>query len=767
MKPDELITKKYSIKGMDCPSCANKIEIFCKKISGVNQAKINFATSLFTLNFYNNNDTKDKVEKGIKNLGFELTEIPEPMKFNTEKTHLRIKDKLKKEFVTSNSNKKSNYFKKTKPHKNTSEKEHNHNTNQNHTHEHNHDHSHNHNHDSTNWLPIVFLGIAFAFSWLIEYFSKNIGLISFAIVTLVALLPILKKSWTMMKVGYVFSVETLMSISAIGAIFIGASEEAAAVIILFMLGETIEGYTSRRAKKGIQSLASLLPDTSLLVTKDGLTKQIKSSEIKIGDHIEIKPGERLAIDGEIFKGTANIDEALLTGESLPVHKKEGDKVVAGSINTDGNIIVKATLPGNNNAITRMLKMVEEAQSSKSRVMRSIESFSRIYTPIILLIGLFTAIIPPLFFQMPWVDWIYRGLTILLIGCPCALVISTPSAIASAITAATKLGILIKNASALESLGKIKTIAFDKTGTITHGRLKVTDVISFEKNEETLLKFAGMVESKSTHPLAIAILNEVNERKIILNEVQNAKNLSGKGASALIENKLTIICSPIYANELNSLNSKQNSLIKSYQEQGKTIAVLLMEQEAQGFIALSDTLKPEAKSSLEKLKQLGISSIILTGDNKISANAITKNMNTEVIAELLPENKLSYIQNISKTQKVAMVGDGINDAPALAAAEIGIAMGGGTDVAVDTSQIVISKNNLNSIVDAIVLSRKTMLNIKQNIFLAIGLKAIFLILTIFGDTQLWMAILADTGATVLVTLNALRLLNFKSVLKSGL
>ena len=272
----------------------------------------------------------------------------------------------------------------------------------------------------------------------------------------------------------------------------------------------------------------------------------------------------------------------------------------------------------------------------------------------------------------------------------------------------------------------------------------------------------MVESKSTHPLAIAILNEVFERKITLNEVQNAKNLSGKGASALIENKIAIICSPIYANELNALNLEQNSLIKSYQEQGKTIAVVLIEQKALGFIALSDTLKPEAKSSIEKLKQLGINSIILTGDNKISANAITKNINTEVIAELLPENKLSYIQNISKEQKVAMVGDGINDAPALAAAEIGIAMGGGTDVAVDTSQIVISKNNLNSIVDAIVLSRKTMINIKQNIFLAIGLKAIFLILTIFGDTQLWMAILADTGATVLVTLNALRLLKFKSV-----
>ena len=757
MKHNELITVKYNIKGLDCPSCANKIEIFCNKISGVNQAKINFTTSLFTLNFYNNSDTRDKVEKGIKNLGFELTEIPEAIKYNGEKTHLRIKEKLKREFVISN-NKKSNYFNKIKEKKLSTEKVDNHKLEHNHTKEQSHDHSH----DSTNWLPITFLSIAFALSWIVEYFSKSFGLVSFAIVTLIALLPILKKSWIMIKVGYVFSVETLMSISAIGAIFIGASEEAAAVIILFMLGETIEGYTSRRAKKGIQSLASLLPDTSLLVTKEGTTKQIKSSEIKIGDHIEIKPGERLAIDGEIFKGTANIDESLLTGESLPVYKKQGDKVVAGSINTDGNIIVKATLPGNNNAVTRMLKMVEEAQSSKSRVMRSIESFSRIYTPIILLIGLLTAIIPPLFFQMQWVDWIYRGLTILLIGCPCALVISTPSAIASAITAATKMGILIKNASALESLGKIKKIAFDKTGTITHGKLKVTNVISFESNEEKLLKFAGMVESKSTHPLAIAILNEVFERKITLNEVQNAKNLSGKGASALIENKIAIICSPIYANELNALNLEQNSLIKSYQEQGKTIAVVLIEQKALGFIALSDTLKPEAKSSIEKLKQLGINSIILTGDNKISANAITKNINTEVIAELLPENKLSYIQNISKEQKVAMVGDGINDAPALAAAEIGIAMGGGTDVAVDTSQIVISKNNLNSIVDAIVLSRKTMINIKQNIFLAIGLKAIFLILTIFGDTQLWMAILADTGATVLVTLNALRLLKFKSV-----
>lgn len=750
----DLITVKYNIKGMDCPSCANKIETYCHKMSGVHNANLNYSTATLTLSFLKKENPKEKVEKGIKSLGFQISEKSSHIKINNNEVN--VTKKLKSTFAKVNDGSKFySKFKTSETFLTQTNKQVNHSS-----HKTEHNHSHDHDHDKNNWLPILILSIAFIFAMVIEYYSKNIGVISFTILTILGLLPILKKSWVMMKVGYIFSVETLMSISALGAIFIGAAEEAAAVLILFMIGETLEGYSAKKAQKGIQSLASLLPDTSILIKQNGTSEVIKSSEIKIGDFIEVKPGERLAIDGKIFKGTTNMDESLLTGESLPVYKTEGDKVVAGSINTDGNIIVEALLPGNNNAVTRMVKMVEEAQSSKTRIMRSIERFSRVYTPIILLIGTLTAVIPPLFLNLAWNEWIYRGLTILLIGCPCALVISTPSAIAAGITAATKMGILIKNASAIESLGKITKIAFDKTGTITHGKLKVTDIVPFTNSEFEILRVASMVESKSTHPLANAITNEAALRNINIDEVINAKNLAGRGASAQIQNQFAVVCSPIYASEITLINPQQMQQILKYQQQGKTIAVLLIDNIAQGFIALADTLKQEAQSSIEKLKKLGISTIILTGDNKISAYAIAGKLNAEIRAELLPEQKLNYIQSVSKTERIAMVGDGINDAPAIAAAEIGIAMGSGTDVAVDTSQIVISKNNIGSVVDAITLSRKIMFNIKQNIFLAIGLKVIFLVLTIFGDTQLWMAILADTGATVLVTLNALRLLNFK-------
>lgn len=759
MDNPKLLTVKYTISGMDCAGCVNTVETFCNKIKGIQEAKVNFSASTLSILVSPNENAKEKLEKGIKSLGYTLNEqkVETTLKKATIQKNLTVPltKKLNKKF------KKENKIRHHIPEVNNTSKNINDSCcNDNHHHNHKKENNHDHSNKKMNWFPIIILSCAFFIAMAIEYYFKNIGFIAFSFITLIGLLPVLKKSWILMRVGYIFSVETLMSISALGAIFIGASEEAAAVIILFMIGETLESYSTKKAHAGIQSLASLLPDSTSRVMEDGTTKVIQSSEIKIGDFIEVKPGERLAIDGVVRKGTSYIDESLLTGESLPIYKSVGDKVVAGSISTDGNIIIEASLPGNNNTVTRMIKMVEDAQSSKSKVMRSIEKFSRIYTPIILILGAFIAIIPPLFFSMPWTEWIYRGLTILLIGCPCALVISTPSAIAASITAATKMGILIKNASAIEAICKVTKIAFDKTGTITSGKLTVCNIISFEKTENEVLKIAAMVEAKSTHPLAQAIYETALQKNLTIDNVTEAKSLAGKGASAIINNQLALVCSPIYAIELNYLNESQIQQIKSMQMQGKTIAIVVYNNIAQGFIALADQLKMDAKVSLEKLKKLGIKNIILTGDNKLSTQSIAGHLNAEIKAELLPEQKLSYIQTISKIEKIAMVGDGINDAPAIAASEIGIAMGGGTDIAVDTSQIIISRNNVSAIVDAVLLSRKTMNNIKQNITLAIGLKAIFLILTIFGETQLWMAILADTGATVIVTLNALRLLKTK-------
>ncbi|WP_161597587.1 heavy metal translocating P-type ATPase [Fluviispira multicolorata] len=725
----------YSIKGMDCAGCANTIETFCTKIKGIQNAEVNYAKSLLIIHVLNGSNAKEKLEKGVAALGFQLLKNDLPSSEHIEKSSCCTNHLEKKQKKTD--------IKNCSPLINNNDS-----------------HYHDNEHKKNIWLPIFIFSLAFVVALVIEYFAKTIGFAAFTALTLTGLFPVAKKAWIMAKVGYIFSVETLMTISAIGAIAIGSAEEAAAVIILFMLGETIEGYTARRARSGIQSLASLLPEQALLIKENGSRITIPTSDIQIDNLIEVKPSERIPVDGVIHTGMSYIDESLLTGESLPINKSVGEKVIAGSISTDGNIIIKATRLGIDNTVQKMIKMVEEAQGSKSRSMRSIEKFSRIYTPIVLLLGTLVAVLPPLLFSAPWIEWIYRGLTILLIGCPCALVISTPAAIASGITAATKLGILVKNASAIEIIGKVTKIAFDKTGTITYGHLKVKDIISFKNDENKLFQLIASVEEKSTHPLAKAILVDAQNKNISLLAVHNAKTIPGIGASAIINDQEVLVCSPVYAIQQGVLDTQQENQIRSTQLEGKTIAVVLLERNAIGFVSFSDELKSEAKNSILKLNKMGVRSVILTGDNKISTQAITSGLEAEIIAELLPEEKLSHIKNISKSEKIAMVGDGINDAPAIAAADIGIAMGAGTDVAVDTAQIVISRNNISAIVDTIELSRKTMKNIKQNITLSIGLKAIFLFLTIVGETQLWMAILADTGATVLVTLNAIRLLKYK-------
>ncbi|APJ03112.1 heavy metal translocating P-type ATPase [Silvanigrella aquatica] len=749
----------YIIEGMDCGGCAAKVETFCNKMNGIKEAKVNFSTSTLSVSFLDDLEAKYKLEEGIQSLGYLITEQIIENKINQDNNEIKLKTQNNFRIRMRSPKNKSIIDKKIRL---------NNEAHQRNSHLHSKSmqtHQHLHTHNKMSWLPIIFLSSAFLISMVIESFSKNMGLLAFAILTIISLFPALKKATLFMKVGYVFSVETLMSISAIGAIFIGAAEEAAAVMILFKIGESLEAFTTEKAKAGINSLASLLPEFALRILKEGSSQLIRQSEIQKYDIIEIKAGERIPVDGEIRQGASFLDESLLTGESEPQYKSLGEKVIAGSICLDGNLLITATVPGHQNTVTRLMKLVETAQSSKTRIVRSIEKFSKIYTPLVLAIGLLVAIVPPLFFSESWTQWIYRGLTILLIGCPCALIISTPSAIASAITAATKMGILIKDASALEEIGKIKKIAFDKTGTITTGHLKIENVISFDQNENEVLKLGASLEIKSNHPLAKAICDEAQKRNIFIEPISNVISLAGKGIQGVLNNKKIIICSPKYAESLNCLSENQMLEIKKYQEQGKSIAVIVEDVTAKGFISLSDQLKPDTKESLFKLNQMGIQNIILTGDNNLCAKNITQDLNIELHSELLPEEKLKYIQKQTSSEPIIMVGDGINDAAALAAAHVGIAMGNGTDVAVDTAQIVIAKNNLSAVVDTIHLSRKTMANIKQNIAIAIGLKAIFLVLTILGDTQLWMAILADTGATVIVTLNALRLLRIKQTHKT--
>jgi Cd2+/Zn2+-exporting ATPase len=631
-----------------------------------------------------------------------------------------------------------------------------------HNHGEHHDHHHHHHDHNESFVqickPIIVISALFCVAFIIDLYSKNIGFFAFSVVTLIGLYPAFQKIKQYLKIKYIFSIELLLSIACIGAILIHAATEAAAVIILFMIGEALESYSTKKARNGIEALASLIPEQATLVLKDGSTKIISVSEIQIDQHIEIKPGSRFPVDGIVVQGTSYVDESLLTGEVIPIQKAIGNLIVAGSICLDGALIVKASDTKKENTVSRIIKMVEKAQESKSPTMRTIEKFSRYYTPSVIGFSFCIAVFPPLFHAGSWHEWVYKALTILLIGCPCALIISTPSAIACGITAASRLGILIKSAYSIETLGKVKTIAFDKTGTLTSGKLKVTDIVSLsDLDEEKILSLAASVEEKSNHPLAQSIVLSAKERNISFVQATLAKTIPGKAAHALVDQKAVYVCSPAYAAEEFNLSTEHLSQIKSLQNAGKTTCVIVCDGNIVGLIALADKLKEDAAESINKLQMMGINCVILTGDNALSTKALTQNLHVHVESDLLPDQKWDYIKKRTHKEKVAMVGDGINDAPALTAAHVGIAMGSGTDIALDSAQITITRNQVHSLVDAIGISKLTLLNIKQNITIAVSLKLMFLILTLFGDTSLWMAILADTGATILVTLNAIRLL----------
>ncbi len=734
---------KFHIKGLDCIGCVPKIETYSKCLKGVTQAEVNFSQALLIVKIQNSEKVIHSLTKGLHKLGYQIEEV-------TNKNNIKMSAHLKNTF---NKNKKFKAFPKSNtkhinlllPPKTVVQR--------------------NNFIKFSSWKFIILLCFIYFILFLIENFLKINLQIYFSCLTITLLLPIMRKCFLMAKVGYFFSVELLMSISAIGAIIIGASEEAAAVLILYLIGEKLESFSTEKAKKEINSLVNILPENAIRITTLGQKEFIPAKMIQINDVLEIKPGDRFPVDAIVRNGESYVNESLLTGESKPIFKRNNDPVIAGTNNIDSFLQVQATSQGENNTVTRLVKLITDAQASKTKVMRSIEKFSKIYTPIILILGIITAIIPPLFLTEPWLVWIYRGLAILLIGCPCALIISTPSAISAGIIIASKLGILIKNASALETIGRIKQIAFDKTGTLTYGKLNITNITPITGSINEVLQVAASIESKTNHPLAKAIIDHANEQNLTFYEIEQPKTLAGIGAQGIINGQHVIVCSPQYAQQIINQSFPEFNAIKNLQHQGNTIVCVIVNFCLLGYIAFTDTLRPDAKVTIKNLNTLKINSIILTGDNIISAQNIAKELNIEVKAELLPENKLEYISAVAKTKLIAMVGDGINDAPALAAANISVAMGNGTNIAIDTSQIIIARNKLTALIDAILISKKVMSTIQKNIIIALGLKIIFLFLTLFGGTQLWMAILADTGATLIVTLNSLRILMYKSQINS--
>ncbi|MDQ7214020.1 Zn(II)/Cd(II)/Pb(II) translocating P-type ATPase ZntA [Enterobacter cloacae] len=599
-------------------------------------------------------------------------------------------------------------------------------------------------------LPLIALVMMMALSWGLEQINHPFGNLAFIATTLVGLYPIARQALRLMKSGSWFAIETLMSVAAIGALFIGATAEAAMVLLLFLIGERLEGWAASRARKGVSALMALKPETATRVT--GNERQtVAINALRPGDVIEVAAGGRLPADGTLLTATASFDESALSGESIPVERAAGEKVPAGATSVDRLVQLTVLSEPGDSAIDRILKLIEEAEERRAPVERFIDRFSRIYTPAIMLVALLVTIVPPLFFGAPWEGWIYKGLTLLLIGCPCALVISTPAAITSGLAAAARRGALIKGGAALEQLSQVQQVAFDKTGTLTVGKPQVTGVYPQDIGEDELLTLAAAVEQGSTHPLAQAIVREAQSRGLAIPAATAQRALVGSGIEADIDGKKVLIV---------AAGKSSNSEVEALEQTGQTVVTVMQDGVAKGMLALRDTLRDDAKEAVAALHQLGIQGVILTGDNPRAAAAIAGELGLDFKAGLLPADKVSAVTELNSHAPLAMIGDGINDAPAMKASTIGIAMGSGTDVALETADAALTHNRLTGLAQMISLARATRANIRQNISIALGLKGIFLVTTLLGITGLWLAVLADTGATVLVTANALRLLRRK-------
>ncbi|SFK21481.1 heavy metal translocating P-type ATPase [Falsiroseomonas stagni] len=582
----------------------------------------------------------------------------------------------------------------------------------------------------------------------------------FLAATAVAVVPFGRRAIALARAGSPFSIETLMCTAAIGAAVIGAAEEAAVVVLLFAVGELLESVAAGRARAGIQALAQLMPRVALRLRPDGGTDEVAPEWLCIGDLVLVRPGDRVPCDGMIEEGTTALDESPVTGESVPVARGRGDAVMAGAINGDGAIRLRVTRTAADNTIARIIRLVEEATASRAPTQRFIERFSRWWTPGAMIVALLVIVIPPFALGWDWATSLYRGLAVLLIACPCALVISVPAAMASGLSAGARRGLLVKGGAALERIGTARTVAFDKTGTLSEGRPRVTAVLPAPgRSVDEVLALAAGAEQGSAHPLAKAILAAAAERGLSPPPGRGQSALPGKAVVATVAGRRISVGSPRHAAEAGAVLGDLATDLTRLEAEGRTVAVVLIDNALLGLVALRDEPRADAQDGVAALAALGLRSVMLTGDNARTGAAIAASIGLEARAELLPDDKLREIGRLMQDGAVVMVGDGINDAPALAAATVGIAMGGGTDVALETADAAVLKDRVTGVAELVSLSRATMANVHQNVAVAIGLKAVFLATTLAGITGLWPAILADTGATVLVTLNALRLLRW--------
>ncbi|MGP4071597.1 heavy metal translocating P-type ATPase [Piscibacillus sp. B03] len=701
----------YRVEGFSCANCAGKFEKNVKNLSGVQDAKVNFGAS--KIEVYGDTTIEELEKAGAF----------ENLKVTQDKPLREEKQEVKEE--------KEPFYKK---------------------------HS-----------TLLYASLLIVFGYISQFVNGEENIIT----SLLFAAAIVIGGYSLFKVGFQnllhfeFDMKTLMTVAIIGAAIIGEWAEGAIVVILFAISESLERFSMDRARQSIRSLMDIAPKEAL-VRRNGQEMMIHVDDIAVGDIMIVKPGQKLAMDGVVVNGYSAVNQAAITGESVPVEKTVDDEVFAGTLNEEGMLEVKVTKLVEDTTISKIIHLVEEAQGERAPSQAFVDKFAKYYTPIIMIIAGLVAVVPPLLFGGSWGTWVYQGLAVLVVGCPCALVISTPISIVSAIGNAAKKGVLIKGGIYLEEMGALKAIAFDKTGTLTKGIPVVTDfkVINNQGNAKEMLSIITALEYRSQHPLASAIMKKAEEENIPYDViVDDFSSITGKGIKGTINGTTYYIGNPkLFENLSVDFNNEQDQLVKSLQNQGKTVMVVGTEKEMLAVIAVADEVRESSKEIIQKLHQLGIKkTIMLTGDNKGTANAIGGHVGvTDIQAELLPQDKLEFIKQLrSKYGNVAMVGDGVNDAPALAASTVGIAMGGaGTDTALETADVALMGDDLRKLPFSVKLSRKALTIIKQNITFALAIKFIALLLVVPGWLTLWIAILSDMGATLLVALNGLRLMRVK-------
>ncbi|MBX9934316.1 MAG: cadmium-translocating P-type ATPase [Methylobacterium sp.] len=729
-------TVGWKVEGMDCASCVGKIETALGRLPGVSDIRVSTVTETLSAKVDESQTPLAEIEQRVAALGYTVARTLTAVAvgdYSAKDDHAHAPERGGAGDAPGSLS----------------------------------PHGHHHGEEEASgkrWWEtakgrlVILSGALLALAFVSQYAIPSVSHWVYIGATVIGVLPVARRALAAARVGMPFTIEMLMTIAAAGALVIGAAEEAALVVFLFAVGEVLEGVAANRARASIRALGELVPKTAIL-EEENSTRDVPATQLRIGQTVLVRPGDRIPTDGAILSGTSGIDESPVTGESVPRTKGVGQPVFAGSINREAALRVRVEKGAEDNTIARIIRLVEEAQEARAPTERFIDRFSRWYMPAVVGLAVLVAVVPPLAFHADWWTWVYRGLALLLIGCPCALVISVPASIASALSAGARQGLLMKGGVVIETAAKTKVVAFDKTGTLTRGEPQVTEVVPFGGSEAQVLALAAAVETGSNHPLAIGIVDRAKASGLDIRAADEVKAVAGQGMTGRLDGQDLFLGAPRFARDRTEFSPDVLSRVERLEAEGKTVTVLVVSGRLMGLIGLRDEPREDAKAGIAELKALGVRPMMLTGDNGRTGAAIAVSLGLEHQAELMPDDKVSTIKALRREGAVMMIGDGINDAPALAAADVGVAMGSGTDVALETADGALLRSRVRDVAQMIRLARAAMANIRQNIAISLGLKAAFLVTTVLGVTGLWIAILADTGATVIVTANALRLLGF--------